>query len=602
VLTGQRTERGIEKYRGFIRDTHGDLTVFDVTSEASAITITSVTPIVNGATKTMTIKGRFFGTYPPPMGEFQGMISLWETGNFTCGDDATPTYEKSDRLRVTRWTDTQIDIAGFSWPSKSVCHYLPGDKVDVGVWNAQNGAGPANFALTVGTASQDLTPPKITSVTPVYPRADQTFIIRGQGFGSAPKQYDSEYLMIWDDTAGWLTTSRIWDPALPIAHELSTIRIARWTPNEIVVSGFGGAYGLRQWTLNGGDKIEISVTNPDTGVGPAKYETTVVGTGENLVAPVISSVSKISARGDQTITIEGKGFGSRPPTTQVDETTPFLMITDETGNWQAGRLGANTMSVFLSVSQWTDTKIVVNRFTGAYSGERQLRSGNRIKIQVWDAQTGAGPAEYRLTVDGTASPAVSSGAPYIVETRINPNSSSIQLASGLMYLYGMSNGGARPSQPFITGQFAEAVNAYHNLAAALAYSESEQNRYPTTTWSHDICGVAVAGRWNRFVRFYGVNAEPGASSAAVTFNVVENSFVVIIGLAGGQTDITLSGVPGMQIDRSNKDSGAETGIVVAHATLTTGRYTITELSSDLSHSDAESKADLIGVFVFGENE
>jgi hypothetical protein len=58
----------------------------------------------------------------------------------------------------------------------------------------------------------------------------------------------------------------------------------------------------------------------------------------------------------------------------------------------------------------------------------------------------------------------------------------------------------------------------------------------------------------------------------------------------------------MQIDRSNKDSGAETGIVVAHATLTTGRYTITELSSDLSHSDAESKADLIGVFVFGENE
>jgi hypothetical protein len=278
------------------------------------------------------------------------------------------------------------------------------------------------------------------------------------------------------------------------------------------------------------------------------------------------------------------------------------MITDETGNWQAGRLGANTMSVFLSVSQWTDTKIVVNRFTGAYSGERQLRSGNRIKIQVWDAQTGAGPAEYRLTVDGTASPAVSSGAPYIVETRINPNSSSIQLASGLMYLYGMSNGGARPSQPFITGQFAEAVNAYHNLAAALAYSESEQNRYPTTTWSHDICGVAVAGRWNRFVRFYGVNAEPGASSAAVTFNVVENSFVVIIGLAGGQTDITLSGVPGMQIDRSNKDSGAETGIVVAHATLTTGRYTITELSSDLSHSDAESKADLIGVFVFGENE
>jgi hypothetical protein len=58
----------------------------------------------------------------------------------------------------------------------------------------------------------------------------------------------------------------------------------------------------------------------------------------------------------------------------------------------------------------------------------------------------------------------------------------------------------------------------------------------------------------------------------------------------------------MQIDRSNKDSGAETGIVVAHATLTTGSYTITESSSDISHSDDESKTDLIGVFVFGKNQ
>jgi hypothetical protein len=214
VLTGRRTERGNKNYRGFIRDAHGDLTVFDVTSDAGAIAITSVTPIVNGVTKTMTIKGRHFGVYPSPTSAFQGLIVFGESGNFNCGDDAAPTYEKFDRLRVTRWTDTEIDLTGFSWPSKSVCHYLPGDKVDIGVWNAQTGAGPANFALTVGTTSKDLTPPKITSVTAVYPRADKTFIIRGQGFGLAPKQYDSEYLTIWDDTAGWLTTSRIWDPAL----------------------------------------------------------------------------------------------------------------------------------------------------------------------------------------------------------------------------------------------------------------------------------------------------------------------------------------------------------------------------------------------------
>jgi hypothetical protein len=171
-----------------------------------------------------------------------------------------------------------------------------------------------------------------------------------------------------------------------------------------------------------------------------------------------------------------------------------------------------------------------------------------------------------------------------------------------VYLYGMSTGGALPSQSFEKGQFAQAVNASRNIAAALAYGPDDQNEYRTSTYSHEICGVSVGGQWDRFDPFYGSNVERGASSASVTFTVAENSLVVVIGLAGGQTDITLSGVPGLQVDNSNKAAGGETGIVISHALLRSGTYTIVQSSSDTSNSDAESKVDLVGVFVFGFKE
>jgi hypothetical protein len=216
-----------------------------------------------------------------------------------CFEDPTPGKGGGGPLRVARWTDAEILVTGFSWPAKGICPFHAGDQVTIGVWNAQTGAGPAHYELTVGNTSKDLTPPHIASVTPVYPGADQTFIIKGHGFGTQPVDYDSDYLTIWNETATWLGRRANPTPD-PVPHpdgfEPVTVKIGRWTPNEIEVTGFDGGYGKNQWTVNGGDQITLSVWNPQTGAGPATYEVTVAGEGQNLVAPRITSMSPLTTR------------------------------------------------------------------------------------------------------------------------------------------------------------------------------------------------------------------------------------------------------------------------------------------------------------------
>ena len=189
--------------------------------------------------------------------------------------------------------------------------------------------------------------------------------------------------------------------------------------------------------------------------------------------------------------------------------------------------------------------------------------------------------------------------PVIIQAVIQPDATSIQLSSGRTYLYGMSTGGARSSSPFTIGQFAQGVTASGNLAAALAYGPDNSNQFGTTTYSHEICGVSVAGRWDRFDAFYGVNAELGASNASATFDVAEDSLVVFIGLGGGQNQISLQGIPGLQVDTSNSTAGADIAMIVAHAPLRAGRYFVTETTAETRDMGADNKANLIGVFVFG---
>ena len=141
---------------GFIRGPNGALATFDPPADVHAIAITSVSPIVAGATHSITIKGRHFGNYPSSADANEGRVGFQgESIGRVCFDDATPGDSEHEALQVARWTDSEIVVKGFSWPAKGICPFHAGDSVTIAVWNAQTGSGPASFHLTVGTTSKD---------------------------------------------------------------------------------------------------------------------------------------------------------------------------------------------------------------------------------------------------------------------------------------------------------------------------------------------------------------------------------------------------------------------------------------------------------------
>ncbi len=117
--------------------------------------------------------------------------------------------------------------------------------------------------------------------------------------------------------------------------------------------------------------------------------------------PVITTVAPILAQKKQTITISGKGFG-RFRSYAGD--SPFLRIRDLTGHWNAGYLGDRPFDkVGLAVISWTDSRIVLGGFSGAYGRFRwRLKPGDRLVIEVWNPQTRAGPARYATAVAAAA--------------------------------------------------------------------------------------------------------------------------------------------------------------------------------------------------------
>jgi hypothetical protein len=221
-------------------------------------------------------------------------------------------------------------------------------------------------------------------------------------------------------------------------------------------------------------------------------------------------------------------------------------------------------------------------------------------IQPSGTGLGTGATPGSSSTNSTEPSAETSGPPAVVQAIVQKGDTSLQLSPGRFYLYGMATGGAAPSSPFATGQYAQADDAAGQLAAALAYGSSNQNSYTTSTGYHDIAGVSISGSWDSFAAFFGSNSQSGAPSASVTFSVRENSLVVVIGLDAGQQDIQLQGIQGLQIDSGPSPTGYA---VIGHAYLTPGQYTIVEHSSVLAAGqEPDHMADLIGAFVFGSKD
>jgi hypothetical protein len=167
--------------------------------------------------------------------------------------------------------------------------------------------------------------------------------------------------------------------------------------------------GTRLASASHGGSIKLWKRVEATGRGgraseasPSAYEKTPATGSFQPGVPVITSVTRMTPQVAQVIIIKGHGFGIHPP--YLYKNTPYIAIHDDTdatgAHWEAGHVTAgNWDAITLSVRRWTDTEIQVTGFGGAYGrGTWKLNPGDEIKVEVWNSQTGAGPATYELTV------------------------------------------------------------------------------------------------------------------------------------------------------------------------------------------------------------
>jgi len=172
-------------------------------------------------------------------------------------------------------------------------------------------------------------------------------------------------------------------------------------------TGFTNVYGLVY--LNGtmyGFSIggQVVTINLSTGAAalvasylPGFNGTTlfsVTGPASPLASlPIITSVSQITASQNQTLTIQGSGFGSMKA---YSGDSSYIEVTDLTSEWNAGY---TSDSVTLNITSWTDSQIIIQGLQGAYGQSGWvLKSGDQVEIQIVNPQAGTGPAIFVATV------------------------------------------------------------------------------------------------------------------------------------------------------------------------------------------------------------
>jgi double zinc ribbon protein/PEGA domain-containing protein len=110
--------------------------------------------------------------------------------------------------------------------------------------------------------------------------------------------------------------------------------------------------------------------------------------------PRIISISTVLPQADQTIEVTGQGLGNQPA---FSGNSRYILFTDLTQNWNAGNAVGNDL-VTLKIMLWSDTKVIIGGLTGAYGSRWRLSPGDQVRIQIWNPQSGSGPATGNTTV------------------------------------------------------------------------------------------------------------------------------------------------------------------------------------------------------------
>ena len=124
--------------------------------------------------------------------------------------------------------------------------------------------------------------------------------------------------------------------------------------------------------------------------------------------PEIATVGPFEANATQTVEISGSCLGAGNTTSGTD--TAYFRITDLTTGWNACWTGdPGTDLVTCDITSWTDHEITFGGYTGDYGqGVWVVTKGDEIEVQVWNPQSGKGPAICHV-VAGSGDPAQCSG-------------------------------------------------------------------------------------------------------------------------------------------------------------------------------------------------
>ena len=127
--------------------------------------------------------------------------------------------------------------------------------------------------------------------------------------------------------------------------------------------------------------------------------------------PAIATVAAFAATAAQTVQITGSCLGSGNTSAGTD--TAYFRISDLTIGWNACWTNdPGTDSVTCDLTSWTDNQVTFGGFSGDYGlgGPTgwTVNNGDQLEIQVWNPQSGAGPATCTV-VAGSGEPGQCSG-------------------------------------------------------------------------------------------------------------------------------------------------------------------------------------------------
>lgn len=227
--------------------------------------------------------------------------------------------------------------------------------------------------------------PHIASVRFTGTSGDYTVTVVGHHFGSpvaaVPFTGDASNFRIQDNDQLGAPGSGEWG----YGTDVNTLTYERWTPNEVVVTGAG---------LAAGDGFFVALQNAASGRGASYGGNVPGGAGSN---PVITAVgaSSLGHLPSLRISVVGSGFGSPPRTLPfVGDVDQFYLSDPEVHCGGASALTAggsyfgtrSADAVTLRFVQWTNTKIVIAGFGGAYgSGCNAVSGGDAFAVSVWSS-------------------------------------------------------------------------------------------------------------------------------------------------------------------------------------------------------------------------